>query len=573
VELIDVVAYMGEPGAATPSVSAERMILSPGKRVLAIGAQPGVGGFKVFRVPELSGSLEEAPDLQVQGDVGYEGKLGAYVSSSVLVPVNESLSAGANIDLYTARGLLVGPAASYDYENASGHMRGRLDSGWISDQGDRGYDYFGRAVPMNRWFMTARHQQVVNDKVYVTAYVNLLSDPDMLRDFRPEVFKKNQYPDSYVEVSMPVGEDFVVSALTRFSAFGNDYAVSRRLPELRVDMLTNPLPLGGIYQTGFASFAVTNLSMFDMHMYNQRAHAFYGLMRPFSLAPWLALTPKIGALAARYDRSIDLDDYSDDSVVPATHYIGELGLDLTASFHARWDYRNKLLGIDGLRHILRPVLKWRRYGSAGDDERGCYDSDTAFSWMNVPGMDLRDIQEDDLAYLNDPQVVRMGVENVLQTRAEGAGSRALAALNMYHDHYLSGSEGDRDYVQLSLTPASYLAFSYETGFDTDPMHMYWQRARLALKSADQWSLNLYADFAESEFEDYMSSFFYQFNRTWGSAISLGYDAREGEVDRASISLLHQVGSFWQIRYRISFNKDDLRQDDFGFSIAVAAETF
>ncbi|MFA5257986.1 MAG: hypothetical protein WC360_07540, partial [Opitutales bacterium] len=53
VELVDVVAYMGEPGAATPSVSAERMILSPGKRVLAIGAQPGVGGFKVFRVPEL----------------------------------------------------------------------------------------------------------------------------------------------------------------------------------------------------------------------------------------------------------------------------------------------------------------------------------------------------------------------------------------------------------------------------------------------------------------------------------------------------------------------------------------
>jgi len=572
-ELMDVVSYMGEPGTATPSLAAESMVLLPGQRVLAVGARPGVGGVRIFRLPELSGSLEEAPNVSIEGEVGFEGNLGAYVRSQVLLPVNSSLSAGVNLDLYTSRGVLIGPAVEYDYDSGDNEMKGSFGGAWISDQGDRGYDYFGRAVPQNRWYFSASHQQVISDKVYVNSFINLLSDPDMYRDFRSDVFEQNQFPDSFVEVSVPMGEDFVVSALTRFSGFGNDYAQTRRLPELRVDMLTNPLPFGGLYQTGFASFAQTDVSVMDMHFYNERVKAYYGLLRPVSLSNWLVLTPKAGAFMAHYDRSVDAETLSTDDIESATHYVGELGLDLAASFHAQWDYKNEKLGIDGLRHIVRPVVYWRKYGSSGDDDRVAYPVDLELPNLQMPIIDLRDIQSDDYAMMNDPHFVRVGVENVLQTRSEKGGSRALATLNLYQDHYIRDSSGDLSYVQLSLTPASYLNMSYETGFDTDQLHLKWQRVRLAIKSADQWSLNLYADYFDGNYEDYLSSLYYRLSRKWGCSTTVGFDAQKSEFDRASFTLLQQLGSFWQVRYRVNYHKDDLRQDDLGVSIAVAAVTF
>ncbi len=568
-ELTNVRAWMGEPGVAVPSLVAEKVNLLPGRRLLVVGAQPGLGSFRVLRIPQFSGSLDEAPELSTEGELGFRGKLGAYLRSRSLVPVTKGVSAGANLDIYSSRGVLVGPALQYDLSDEQGQLDGSVDFAWISDQGNTGYDYYARNISQNRWLFSARHRQDLKGGVRMTAYINLLSDLDMLRDFRPEAFDGNQYPDSFIEWTMPISEDIVASSLVRFSAFGNDYPVQNRLPELRIDMLANPLPFGGLYHTGYASYAVISTKTVGFAIHNQRLHAYYGLLRPVALAPWLGLTPRAGAFVARYDVAYD----SDWDKSSAVHYIGELGLDLEANFHATWDWKHKLLGIDGLRHIVRPLVQWRRYGSAGDKDKSIVDNDFSVPSLQMPSLNLRESMFNDSMYMENPHLVRYGVENVLQTRDGEHGSRELASLGIFQDHYLSDYTDNMSYVQASLSPASFISLYYESGVYSDSVSSCWQRLRLSLKSADLWRLSLYADYRVNNYESYYASFYYKLSRNWGSMSTIGYDARAGEFDHGSFSLLQQLGDFWQLRYRVSYRKGDLRQDDVTFSVSVAAHRF
>jgi hypothetical protein len=129
------------------------------------------------------------------------------------------------------------------------------------------------------------------------------------------------------------------------------------------------------------------------------------------------------------------------------------------------------------------------------------------------------------------------------------------------------------YVQASLSPASFMSLTYESGVFNDPVSSCWQRLRLSLKSADLWRLSLYAVYRVNNYESYYASFYYKLSRNWGSMSSIGYDAREGEFDHGSFSLLQQLGEIWQLRYRLAYRKGDLRQDDVSFSVSVAAHRF
>lgn len=572
IELDNVLAYVGEPEPSTPTIAAEHMTLTAGKRLLSVGTKPGVGSYRLFRIPVISGKLEELPNMDASVDVGFEGEVGGYVSVTTEVPVSSNVSLGANVAYYTKRGAMAGPVASYKYESDNTTLSGSLSTGFIKDQGVLGYDYYAKAIPENRWFVQQRHQQSINDRVYITSYVNLMSDPAMMRDFRPEFFNNYQYPDSYIEATAILTDDIVVSALTRFNIAGNNYAMMQRLPELRIDMLTNPLPFGGLYQTGFFEAAVTDYIIDDTHDRNKRVHSYYGISRPVALTDWLQFIPKAGGFVGYYERAVYKDDYSEAG--SATHYIGELGADFVANFHADWDFKSERWGIDGLRHILRPVTYIRHYGSAGDDDKlSGADPDTPVYRVQMPSIDLRDLEGNDDNYIvYNQNFARLGIENILETR-DGNYSRELASLNLYHDANFDDHGRDASFAQVSLMPTKFVSFSFENGFDTKPMHTQWQRARMTLKSADQWSFQLYADFCEGYYEDYVGSYFYQFTRDWGAMVNVGYDSLESEFDRLSVSVFQNIGSFWKIRYRVGYNKDDLRHDDFSFSIAISGISF
>lgn len=572
--LDNVVIHLGEPDVASPNVSAEQVILRPNDRVIAVGARPGIGPFRLFRIPNYSRELVALPALRFRGEGGYRGNLGAYIRGGILMPTNENLFLGGNLDLYSERGVLFGPSLEYSGEVGGSEMHTRLNTGWIADQGSLGQDYFLRDIPQQRYFAELQHKQRVGERLFFTADATWLSDPEVLRDFRPEVFDANHYPNAVVEASYHF-DNVIVSALTRFET-GGDYAQVERLPELRIDLLTTPL-FAGIYQTGYANAALTTYSIADEpEEETSYVHAYYGLRRPVFLTDWLTLTPRVGGMYAHYSDALWLDDTGSrfGTPVAADHVITELGADLIANFHAEWDYRNDFWGIQGLRHTLRPVARWRHYEASGDT--GLYPAGfiSGDYYVQMPPIEMRDWMGDDALALDGLHFVRMGVENVLQTRPDkGSGSRTLASLNLYQDYDLEASDWDQTFVQLQLSPAEFIDLSYENGFYTDGPSLNFSRLRLGLRSGNAWRFDLYTDYLSGTFDDYVGQFFYQATNDWGVILSLGYDARNSEFDRQAVTLVQQIGSFWQVRYSVTHNADARREDDWGLSVAVRLSRF
>jgi hypothetical protein len=66
---------------------------------------------------------------------------------------------------------------------------------------------------------------------------------------------------------------------------------------------------------------------------------------------------------------------------------------------------------------------------------------------------------------------------------------------------------------------------------------------------------------------------YRVTRDFATTLGIGYDATECEFDRVSFTVLQQVGALWQLRYRLSYNQNDLREDSLGVSVSIATATF
>jgi len=153
---------------------------------------------------------------------------------------------GANLDLYSNRGLLLGPSAQYIYDSGQQQMFGALNTGWIEDQGDSGdlgTDLLNQQIDSSRGFAEWRHKHHIGDRISLTTMASYWSDSEVTRDFREDYYNTNQAPDTFAEAAY-AGDNYIVSAFGRFRP--NDFVLTQeRLPELRFDLLPVPVLDGG----------------------------------------------------------------------------------------------------------------------------------------------------------------------------------------------------------------------------------------------------------------------------------------------------------------------------------------
>ncbi len=618
--LRNVTIFLGEPGSSvSPNIFAEQVVLRPDDRIIAVNASPAIGDFRLFRVPSVEQPFD-APPINFSAQAGYRGNLGAFVQSQALIPLSESFYAGGNIDVYTERGLLIGPAFGIRHESEDHSVVSEFSSGWIADQGDTGRDYFLREISDQRWFLNWRHLQTFRQRTVIRADLNFMSDAEVFRDFRDDYFDDNPYPDAYVE-ALHQWDNVVLSFLTRFET-GGEYATVERLPEVRLDLLSSPLPFAGLYHTGFISAARLKehdyvpdfefngdlpgpwsrgsvfyddvfydyppgsremregeLEFFDFERESDQFHFYYGLARPIDGASWLTITPRIGAMVAYYPGEQSYYDPRGSMVdepqpeMDLRHFISETGFDIRTSFFSEWDYKNRTWEIDGLRHLLQPVIYFRSYDLTGDEDLAPLVN--AYPLHGVmPPVDLRQMQTSDAWLLDEPTFVRFGLENLLQTRAnEGAGSRNLLELNLYQDLDIDREEWGPTYAQLIVEPAPFISFGWETGFELEDLQLHYNRARLGLQSANVWQAMIYADYLDDYFHQYAAEFWYRLSDSWTVGVGAGYDVDESEFDRQSLTLVQRLDATWEIRYRLRHNTGARREDDWSFSVSLRLMRF
>ncbi|MEC7609961.1 MAG: hypothetical protein VX964_07300, partial [Verrucomicrobiota bacterium] len=279
--------------------------------------------------------------------------------------MNSWLRIGANIDYYSERGILAGPTSQYVYHSPTQSIRGALTTGYINDKGDLSdlkLDSLNRPIEHNRAFAEWRHKHNHGERFATTASLSYWEDSEVTRDFRDDIFNENQRPDTFFEAAY-AGDNFFLSVFSRFRP--NDFQlIQERLPEVRLDLLPTEFSDTSIYHRASASYVQLkemfdgNIPVLNFEKETERVDLTYRVERLFKLKDWLTLTPIAGALISNYsDREVK-------SLAIKKKYsreIFELGFDLEARAYASYPTINETWKVDGLRHIVRPVVRYRHF--------------------------------------------------------------------------------------------------------------------------------------------------------------------------------------------------------------------
>lgn len=582
--------YYGNPGPATVNVSAETVTYLGDEEdaVKLENTTFRVGKYPFFYLPSYTHYLNEPP-YYLEIDGGYSDDLGLHLQTTSLFPVTPWLRAGLNLDGYTERGFLIGPTAQYRYNSETQSIQGALNTGYINDDGDTDLDVLGREIDEDRGFVEWRHKHHIGEEITLTASTGYWSDSEVTRDFRDDIYNSNRRPDNFIE-GVYAGDNYLVSAFSRFRP--NDFdLVQERLPEVRLDVLPVPIFTTGAYHRGSLAYARLredyddNVAIAD-ESESDRFDANYRIERPFALTEWLTLTPLAGARITHYENqeaafSLDGADFSSTSVDDEsfTRDIYEFGFDLEARAYAVYPTLNRTWNIDGLRHVIRPVVRYRYYTDPDDEgEIAAIDRD-AFD-TNRPILDLSEIRNTD--QIEQEHLVRLGVENLYQTRASGDnayGSRNLAALNFYQD--IVFEEGRRiddrtkeedtfnaTWIEFLLTPAPWLKFDIASRLRTETLTLEEMRTRTRLISGEIWEVGLSTDMLNKKVDQYRLEFIYRLNERYSLLTDARVDARTGDLIDSRIGLRTRLGGAWELVYALTFRDRAERESDVEFNIAL-----
>ncbi len=567
VTIHDAQLFYSEPGPWTPSLRADSLTYTPGKMVRADNARLGFGAFKFLPLPTFNQSVKDPLFELLSIRVGYRSSLGAFADVGLLAPVAPDLKLGGDLGFYSNRGLLYGPEASYKVDEPGLSVADRLRTGFINDYGSRLTDILGRPIRPNRGFVEWDHHEQIGDQVTITGELNYWSDSEVLRDFRPADFFPVQTPDSFLEATY-AGQNVILSAFVRADPT-NFVDVEQRLPEVRADLL--PTAMGaGFYERGSASVAVLREAppVTGPTLNSDRADAVYEVSRPFRARDWFAFTPVAGGRVTYYDQALGgRSDY--------TRVLGEVGADAELQASATYDYKNAIWGIDGLRHLVTPTLSYRYIPAAASGTPFIPAIDRQVYSTYLQPLDLADQRNID--QLTNTNILRLGVDNTLQTRDPKYGSRDLATLNLAADWLLSRKPGQRAFStvqsEFAVMPANWLRLDVFSRIDPQTGGLREFNTSLKLHDGNAWSVTVGTNYLQGQLSEDALEGRYRLNEVYEALARVYYDEHQHRFVENSYGLSQNLGNVWRVRYLMSFYQGPRREGSFGFNIEIELAKF
>ena len=561
-----IVSYT-DPGRWKPSVKAGTIVYSPGHYLRTVKSLIGLNGTGLLPIGSIRQPLDEAFSASIlTADVGYRSALGGIVNVGFHEPLSDGAAhVGGDVSEYTKRGIMFGPTAFWAAPDGSLDWHGFLHSGFIDDHGRRLIDVLDQQIPRMRAFLTAEHQQIYEDWT-IDGQFNWWKDSSVTRDFRPKDFYPVQTPDNNFEV-IHAGEDDFASLFARFR-INNFEDVQERLPELRYELSPTTLG-GGFVNRGSASAAillerpptqpvdVLGAPAFGSSLMSvpigttaagsptlaeDRLDVYDRISRPIALADWLNLTPVAGARVTDY--------FDTRGAVTSGHYLrvlGELGFDADARASGIFEYRNPTWDIDGLRHLISPQFSYRYIpgSETGDRHIPQIDRETFSTYLEP--LELGDVRAVDA--LRPRNTLRLGLDNLLQTRDNGYGSRNLIDFDLADDVNFHRTVDLPDYSdlhsELVLTPARWIeidaAHIVSPGFTLREFD-----AGLTLRDGEVWDMRIAGDFLRHEDDDYLLTFSRRINEQFRAVLDVEYGARQHILNFAQIGVVQILANTWRV---------------------------
>jgi LPS-assembly protein len=529
IELHNATVYYREPDKFTPRMKIENFVVEDGEIVNSEKVLFEILGLPVWYLPSLQVPTDVAP-FRVRAKLGTRGNLGLFAQTQFLFPFTENWYAGGNLDIYTERGLLVGPAFRFLKETEESSSDWFISTGWIHDYGDRQADIFGERVPKDRYFIEGFLDQRWGSKQSLQGTYSLASDPEILRDLHFDDFYDNQQPDNFLEYRYQE-TDWAFSAFVRPDMnhfFSTDYlpfstnpinrafVFEEKLPEVRFDLHPNHIG-GGFYhelalsasQIGHSFYltdyrekeSFTSLDGFyriqkTTAFENGGSFNFFAGLRAIELkdVPTAVVEAEDGSIFRlpypQYQPGIyasmpmDLLDVEEEDF---SQLIGDIGFNLEGEFYRTWDTQNRTWKINGLKHVVKPYLQVRHNPTDKDYTPGM-DSGLVYAQdTNLPNWDLATRR--DAVFAQDQTLARIGVKNELHTKQKDYGSRQLLSWNLAGDYFFDGPFDDDIsfvYSEIAASPAPWLEVGMFQRFSVDHLKLWEWNSRVRITDADVW---------------------------------------------------------------------------------------
>lgn len=569
-----------EPDPAGMSLVINEVTYSEKDNWLAMrGVQPSVAGIPFFYLPYYGqeGYRDIPYDLWL--GMGSSDTKGFYFRSTALMRQTPSLWIGGLLDYYGKSGLLIGPALRYDNSKTAGQgtrWKARLQGAYIHDNGDLLLDSFLRTPERGRSFIEGEVIGRTAEGIEVAGRLFGESDPDFIRDFRPNLINRVVTPEANLEVSAPLAGGFLSASLT--AKADNYQDVVQRLPEVRFDLPSVALGNGGFRQRSFVGLAYFNerpSAALNGTAYQNatgtatdwstvRLDTYYGITYPWAPTDWLTFTPVAGVRATGWSAGLN-------GTGTTSKVIGQAGFDLEGLATGSWDLVARKWSIDGMRHSLRPLLQYRAMPGADQDNGPLPLANRSPAASVLQEFDLAD--QPDAATTTATQSVRFGLRNTLETRDAKQGTRELLRADLFTDWRQGSPElglnGRSDLTaHLRLTPAPWVSIDSMMILPNGGGPARESIQTVSFNSGDFWNTSVsWVDLRQSTpTRQLWMRGEIQLNSIYTGFAMGNYDALTGQSDYLSLGVTQKVGKSWELEYSFQKRASDRGDSSLGFHL-------
>ena len=551
--------YYGEPELYSPSIRATRVgYVVSDERYEVDAPWIHLGKHKLLRLPGGSYSMRKFPYSMI-ADAGNRRLTGVFVVLAPSLLGNENIRFTPGFGVYQERGFMLKPKIDYDFDG-EGKPSGSFEYSWIRDQSDDPPIY-QPTLPKDRYFVDWTHRIQKGDSKDTKVKLNWLSDADYLRDFDPDFFR-DDFADSFAEASYHKN-NYLLSAMARIQP-DDVQSFPRRLPDVRADLLTSKLGASPIDHRGHVAMAWLEEDTTSLE--STRFDAYYGLSHKMNTPEWFTLTPIAGARVTHYESN-------DQHPKSYTRSIGEVGINSEIFSHATWDVNSDVWKIKGLRHILKAIAQYR-YIPESEKGAGEYSViEKSLLQYNMPLLGLGMLPY--LDQLGDQHVVRLGLENRVDTKHADYGTRRLIQLNVYQDIFPERASRHLEalYLNFMISPAHWLDLGLTGKMPSDLGELNQLSTGFVLRDGDKADLYFANEFITDGVQQNSIYLTYQANRDNALAVGLRHDADSNVLTEQIYTWSRSLGRNWIMDNTLVFRDGDLRELDFSYRIGMRLRDF
>jgi LPS-assembly protein len=553
---------------------AKAIRIVPGEYIEVDGAKMVLGTVPVFYWPYYHRSLGRHP-MNFSFVPGYRSRYGAFLESKFNFQLNDTVDGALRFDMRSKRGFAGGPDVFFHLDRW-GEVGLRYY--YLADDAP-GLDPLLQPIHDKRDRLKFTYDARLMTNLTVKSQIRYQRDGYIVRDFFESEYRENVQPNSFLEVNQQ-WSNWALDAYAQ-PRVNNYFETVERLPDLRLTGLRQQLGDTPLYYDSESTFAYLQRSFANVSTNDfsaSRADTFHQVTLPWTFFGWLNVTPRTGARYTYYTAA----DGPGASTSSQSRWVYNTGAEISLKASRVWENAaNKLLDVQGLRHIIEPSLNYVYVPSPSRPPSQLPQFD-----YEIPSLRLLPIEYPDynaIDSIDSQNVLRLGLRNRLQTKRDDK-VEDLVAWSLLADWRLDRRPGqatfsdafsDLDFKPRSwITLNSALRYSVEDGTFRESYH------RIFLQPSDRWSIAIgqryFSDPAtygpDSGHNTFFSSFFYKLNEDWAFRTSHFFEARDGVMEEQFYTLYRDFRSWTSaLTFRVRDNRTSA--DDYTLAVTFSLKAF